>query len=63
MLEVEQLDRRSLAECQGRRLSELLLAIQGRNPFHTKKLQEAGVDVGALRFPADFRRLPLTTKS
>ena len=44
MLEVEQLDRTRLAECQGRRLAELLQAIQGRNQFYTRKLQEAGLD-------------------
>ena len=46
MLEVEQLDRSRLAECQGRRLLELLRAIQGRNQFYTRKLAEAGLDIG-----------------
>ena len=62
MLEVEQLDRSRLAECQGRRLSELLKKIDGRNQFYTRKFRAAGVDV-ALRFPDDFGRLPLTTKA
>ena len=63
MLEVEQLDRSRLAECQGRRLSELLKTIDGRNQFYTRKFREAGVDVASLRFPDDFGRLPLTTKT
>ena len=63
MLEVEQLDRSRLAECQGRRLSELLKKIDGRNQFYTRKFRDAGVDVSALQFPGDFGRLPLTTKA
>src|SRR6188768_1660949 len=63
MLEVEQLDRSRLAECQGRRLSELLKKIDGRNQFYTRKFREAGVDIASLRFPYDFGRLPLTTKA
>jgi len=63
MLEVEQLDRSRLAECQGRRLSELLKKIDGRNQFYTRKFRDAGVDVASLRFPGDFGRLPLTTKA
>jgi phenylacetate-CoA ligase len=63
MLEVEQLDRSQLAECQGRRLSELLHAMQGRNEFYTRKLRDAGLDAGHLRLPEDFTKLPLTTKA
>src|SRR5262245_44395906 len=63
MLEVEQLDRGRLAECQGRRLMELLQAIDGRNQFYTRKLREAGIDLGTLHLPEDFRKLPLTTKT
>jgi phenylacetate-CoA ligase len=63
MLEVEQLDRSRLADGQGRRLRDLLRAIQGRNQFYTRKLAEAGLDIGALRLPDDFRKLPLTTKA
>ena len=63
MLEVEQLDRTRLAECQGRRLSELLQKISGRNQFYTRKFRDAGVDVVSLRLPEDFRKLPLTTKA
>ena len=56
MLEVEQLDRNRLAECQGRRLSELLQKIDGRNQFYTRKFSEAGLDVASLRFTDDFGR-------
>ena len=63
MLEVEQLDRTRLAECQGRRLSELLRKIDGRNQFYTRKFREAGVDIAALRLPEEFSKLPVTTKA
>jgi phenylacetate-CoA ligase len=46
-----------------RRLADLLAAIDGRNQFYTRKFQSAGIDIAALRFPDDLRRLPLTTKS
>jgi len=59
----ETLDRAGLAEWQGRRLSSLLTAINGRNAFYTRKLAEGGLDPAALRFPADLVRLPLTTKA
>jgi phenylacetate-CoA ligase len=63
MLEVEQLDRSRLAEGQGRRLMQLLRAIQGHNQFYTRKLRDAGIDISGLRLPDDFKRLPLTTKA
>jgi phenylacetate-CoA ligase len=59
---VEHLDRDARAKWQGRRLSQLLAGIHGRNRFYTGKFVQAGVDVGALRFPDDLTRLPLTTK-
>ena len=52
MLEVEQLDRARLAECQGRRLAELLQKISGRNQFYTRKFRDAGIDIGASAQPA-----------
>jgi phenylacetate-CoA ligase len=45
------------------RLSQLLAAIYGRNQFYTRKLDAAGIQVGALRFPEDLAKLPLTTKT
>ena len=33
------------------RLSQLLNAVYGRNLFYTRKLDAAGLDVRALRFP------------
>jgi phenylacetate-CoA ligase len=44
------------------RLSQLLNTVYGRNPFYTRKFDAAGLDVRALRFPDDLRRLPMTTK-
>ncbi len=44
------------------RLSALLQYIHGRNPFYTKKLDAAGIDLTSLRFPGNLRKLPLTTK-
>ncbi len=58
----ERLDRDALAVRQGRRLSELLARIHGRNAFYTRKLDAAGIDVRALRLPEDLGRLPMTAK-
>ena len=44
------------------RLSALIQHIYLRNPFYTRKLDAAGIDPASLTFPADFPRLPLTTK-
>ncbi|HEY7186725.1 MAG TPA: AMP-binding protein [Vicinamibacterales bacterium] len=63
MLTAERLDRGDLAAAQGRRLTQLLSAIYGRNPFYTRKLDQAGIDVRALRLPDDLATLPLTTKA
>jgi phenylacetate-CoA ligase len=56
-------DRATLVARQGRRLGELLAAIHGRNRFYTRKLDEAGIRIGALRLPEDLVTLPLTTKA
>src|SRR5215510_14004967 len=63
MLTAERRDRGDLAAAQGRRLTQLLSAIYGRNPFYTRKLDQAGIDVRALRLPDDLATLPLTTKA
>jgi phenylacetate-CoA ligase len=60
---VGRLDRDAMIAFQGRRLSALLAGIYRHNPFYTRKLDEAGVDVATLRYPDDLRRLPLTTKA
>jgi phenylacetate-CoA ligase len=52
-----------LAPDQARRLEQLLAKTYGSNPFYTRKLDEAGIAVHALRFPEDLAKLPLTTKS
>jgi phenylacetate-CoA ligase len=58
----EPVDRNAIEARQGRRLSELLAAVHGRNPFYTRKLTEAGITAGsALR--ADLPALPFTTKA
>lgn len=54
--------RAALIERQGRRLAALLAAIDGRNPFYTRKLAEAGVTPAAFRFPDDLAALPFTTR-
>jgi phenylacetate-CoA ligase len=41
----------------------LLNRTYGRNPFYTRKFDEAGISTAALRFPQDLAKLPLTTKS
>jgi phenylacetate-CoA ligase len=58
----ERLGRDALAAHQGRRLAALLSRIDGRNPFYTRKLREAGVRIDRLRLPEDVSTLPLTTK-
>ena len=62
MLPEERFDRDALAAWQGRRLALLLSQIDGRNPFYTRKLREAGVQIHRLQLPTDLRTLPLTTK-
>jgi phenylacetate-CoA ligase len=59
----ETADRATLAAGQGRRLEQLLTAIHGRNRFYSRKLDEAGIRIGALRLPDDLVTLPLTTKA
>src|SRR5262245_9359007 len=44
------------------RLAALVQYLYGRNPFYTRKLDDAGLDVASLEFPRDLRALPLTTK-
>jgi phenylacetate-CoA ligase len=56
-------DRARIAERQGERLRQLLSIVDGRNPFYTKKLAAAGIDIRRLRYPADLGRLPVTTKA
>ncbi len=58
----ERQPRAALLERQGRRLAALLAAIDGRNPFYTRKLADAGVDPAAFRFPDDLTALPFTTR-
>ena len=58
----ERRPRATLIERQARRLAGLLAAIDGRNPFYTRKLADAGVDPAAFRFPDDLPALPFTTR-
>ena len=44
------------------RLAGLIKYVYGRNPFYTRKLDAAGIDLESLRFPDDLSKLPLTTK-
>lgn len=59
----ESLDRQILADLQGRRLGQLLSDVYGRNQFYTRKLDDAGVRLDALRLPGDLASLPFTTKA
>jgi len=63
MATLDQLDRRELSARQGERLTALISRIYGRNAFYTRKLDEAGVRVDALRLPEDLSKLPITTKA
>ena len=55
------MDRNAIEARQGRRLSELLAAVHGRNPFYTRKLTDAGIMAGS-NLRADLAALPFTTK-
>ena len=55
--------RTELADWQGDRLAELLKAIVPANPFWTRKLAAAGVDIRSIRSPDELRSLPFTTKA
>jgi phenylacetate-CoA ligase len=59
----ERIDRPALIEAQGNRLTALLHEIYRRNPFYTRKFDEAGIRLQSLTFPRDLTRLPLTTKA
>ena len=59
----ERQSRAALTARQAERLRRLLLAIDGRNPFYTSKLQRAGIAPADLVLPRDLARLPLTTKA
>ena len=55
--------RQVLVSAQAEQLGVLLRHVYGRSAFYTRKLDAAGIDVTALRFPDDLGRLPLTTKA
>ena len=59
----ERQDRKAIIAQQAARLSDLLQEIYGRNRFYTRKFDEAGLRPGALSFPKDLQRLPLTAKA
>lgn len=56
-------DRQTLEAMQAQRLETLLTDIDGRNRFYTRKLEQAGVRIDALRLPDDLAALPQTTKA
>ena len=51
-----------LEALQAERLTALLRALRGRNPFYDRKFSTARVDIGRLGFPEDLAALPFTTK-
>lgn len=63
ILERERLDPATRLSQQARRLEHLLATIYGRNPFYTRKFDEAGIQVEAVKLPRDLGTLPLTTKA
>lgn len=52
-----------LASRSADRLTTLVRAVYGRNPFYTRKFDAAGIRPESLRFPEDVAKLPLTTKA
>ncbi len=63
MTSVDQLDRPTLVEQQLTRLRELLREIIPGNRFYGQKLAAAGITGDDIRAPADFLRIPFTTKA
>ena len=63
MASVDQLDRPTLVEQQLNRLRELLREIIPCNRFYAQKLVAAGLTADDIRAPADFLRIPFTTKA
>jgi len=61
--EIEYASRGTLIAHQSKHLATLIGGLLGRNPFYTKKLARANVDVKQLNFPNDLSLLPFTTKS
>ena len=59
----ECVSRDELGRRQTERLVLLLNAVDGRNPFYTRKWSDAGVRVADLVLPRDLQALPLTTKA
>ena len=59
----ECVSREEMGRHQIQRLVELLNAVDGRNPFYTRKWSDAGVRVSRLDLPHDLEALPLTTKA
>ena len=59
----ERADREAIAAMQAGPLTTLVRLVHSRNGFYSRKLDDGGVAVGALRFPEDLSRLPLTSKA
>ncbi len=60
---LERLDRAGLRAWQAERLAALLVRVDKRSAFYTRKLDAAGVRVASLAGTADVASLPLTTKA
>jgi phenylacetate-CoA ligase len=58
----ERLEPAALEAHQAQRTRNLLNAIDGRNPFYTRKLKAAGISAASLRLPEEFETLPFTIK-
>jgi phenylacetate-CoA ligase len=61
-LPLESLDRPALEAHQANRLEHLLAAINGRNPFYTRKFRAAGISAVSIRSLQDLEALPFTAK-
>jgi phenylacetate-CoA ligase len=59
----DDIGRAELAQIQAQRLSVLLREVLPANRFYTRKFRKAGVDLTALSLPAEWARLPFTTKA
>lgn len=58
----ERLSREQLMQLQAAKLRRMLAEINGRNPFYSRKFEEAGFEPGDLRTLDDLSSLPFTNK-
>ncbi|PWW83363.1 MULTISPECIES: phenylacetate--CoA ligase family protein [Prosthecochloris] len=59
---IECMDREEMRSLQGERLQNMVELVYHNVPFYRQKLQNAGIEPGAIRTIDDLKHLPFTTK-